>query len=143
MIDISHEIANAFAATQIIVVFVIFLFTIFYPIIQKSIAAEKQVGDGEKAINRLIKGKRSTFLSKCSILILGNFLVFLLFLPVIYSIYINGTFNYETYSFIVIFAFTSCFLAWSIYMGYELINNIKELGNFTCFSTIKYIILDK
>ncbi len=140
MTDISQEITNAFAATQIIIVFIIFLFTIFYPIIQESIAAEKRSTDAERGKKRLMENKRDTFLSKCLILILGNLLVFFLFLPVIYSIRINWTFNYETYSFMVIFAFMSCFLVWSIYMGYELLNKIRELGNFTRFDTIKYII---
>lgn len=146
--DLSQQIGSAFEATQIILVFTIFIFTMFYSDIKGRINEEVGPGGGEIAQSRLQEKVKETFWGKCFILILSNCLVFLLFLPVFYSISValfqNRTpLNYEMYSFLLIFLFESCFLVWSIMLSYKILNKIRNLGKFTRFETLKYIFKRK
>lgn len=142
--DITQQISHSFDATQIIIVFNIFIFTMFYPSIQSKINVKPAASDGEKAIGRIIEKVKRTFWDKCIILILSNCLVFLLFLPVLCSVLIdlsqNLSYNYDTYSFLLIFLFILLFFGWSIKLTYQILVKIKELGNLTHLGTIKYII---
>lgn len=144
MADIINVISNTFQSTQLIVVFVIFLFTLFYHDIQKKINTDSI--DGKKATERLIKSIKETFWGKSFILILATLLVIGLFLPVLWEI-INLspklTFDYGIYSFCLIFIFILSFFAWSIWLGYKLLKKIKELGEYNYIDTIKYILMGK
>lgn len=140
MMDISTEISNAYQATQLIIVFVIFLFTIFYPTIRLKIDTDAM--DGFHAKKRFMIEIRSTFWSKSFIIFLSNLLVILLLLPVINTLARNfdWNFNYEIYSFLVLFIFLLGLFIWSISLSYNVINKIKVVGKFTRSQTIKFIL---
>jgi hypothetical protein len=144
MTDISLIISNAFTATQLIVVFVIFLFTFFYPEIQSIKNQEIEEEESNIATNLLVNQIKETFWGRCVILFFSNLLVFILFLPVFIQILItlkqNWSFNYEIYSFILIFIFISGFLLWSLLLTYQLFDRIKELKKLNFLGTVKYLL---
>lgn len=143
MTDLSSEINAAFTATQVLLVFVIFLFTIFYPEIQR-VKYEDSNEESDIAKNNLAKKVRDAFWGKCFILISSISLVLCLFAPVCYQVAIsltkNFNYNYSIYSFILVFTFSLGFLIWSIKLSHELYKKIKDLKGSNFFGTLKYII---
>lgn len=145
-IDFNPEIKIAFTATQIILVFVIFLFTLFYRDIQDA-WQKKPKEDGTNAKYNVAENVKEVFWSKSIILVLSSLLVFLVFLPAIFQIFINwiynSVFDYISWCGTLIFLFISCFLYWSIKLSYLLFGNIKELRGLDNVETTKYILENK
>lgn len=144
MDDLNHQISTVFAATQLIVVLVIFLFTIYFPIIDKKINIKLKEGEGKKVAIKYAKSIKKTFWGKSVILILGNLLVLSLFLPLLCQVIINlfQNWSYELYSFLIIFIFISVISIWSLILAIKLFNNIKKLTKFSRWSTFKFLFKD-
>ena len=145
MVDLNQQISDVYTATQLIVVFVVFLFTIYFPIIDKKINIKLKEGEGVRAANKYAKSIKKTFWGKSIILILSNFLVLSLFAPiicpVITSLYHNW--SYETYSFLIIFIFIFAIFIWSIIMAYNLFGKIKKIMKFSNWETVIYLVLNE
>lgn len=135
--DITIEINNAFTATQLLIVFVLFLFTLFYSKIQEKIELEE---DGTIAKQILSEEIRNTLWNKSFILFISTLLIILLFFPVLIQICFNWSYSYQVYSFLVIFTFVFGFFGWSIKLMRQLIIKIKDLRKTSNFNTFKFII---
>jgi len=104
MVDIAVEIHNTLATTQILIVFILFLFTLFYSDIQKML---KETPDDDVSFdNKELKEEIiETFWYKSFILFVSTLLIFLLFVPVVKQINFNESLNNEIVQFLLIFVF--------------------------------------
>ena len=145
MIDLNQQISNVYIATQLIVVFSIFLFTIYFPIIDEKINIKLKEGEGVRAANKYAKSIKKTFWGRSIILILGNLLVLSLFLPLIKQVIVSlfQNWSYETYSYLIIFIFIFAIFVWSLIMAYNLFDKIKKLMKFSNWETVVYLVLNK
>lgn len=143
MLDISSEMSSVLQSTEVILVFVIFLFTLFYKDIEHSIKVERT--DGEYDNKRIKSNVRSVFWGKNCALLISMFIAFCLLFPMFLEIITNlpSNLDYITYSFLCIFIFQSVFFIWSIWLSYQILDNIKELGDYDRFETLKYVLKRK
>jgi len=123
MVDIAVEIHNTLATTQILIVFILFLFTLFYPDIQKML---KETPDDDVSFdNKELKEEIiETFWYKSFILFVSTLLIFLLFVPVVKQINFNESLNNEIVQFLLIFVFVFGFFLWSMKLMIHLIYTI-------------------
>ncbi len=146
MVDINQKIDIAFTAIQLILVFVIFLFTLFYPEIQ-NVKREDSKEESIQARKNLANKVKDVFWGKCIILVSSSLLAFLLFLPVFLQVLIDliysFKFSYENYCFTLVFLFICCFLYWSIKLSKQLFNRIQDLRKLKRIETIKYLFRGK
>lgn len=142
--DISSEISTFFQSTELIIVFVIFLFTLFYQDIQDN--AKIGLKDGYKENKRNKDNVRSIFWSKAFILLISMILVVSLLTPVLCGILnslSNLTLDYGIYSFLVVYLFLFAFFIWSIILSYNILKNIRRLGKYGKSETLKYVFTGK
>ena len=123
MVDIAVEIHNTLATTQILIVFILFLFTLFYSDIQKML---KETPDDDVSFDNkeLKKEIIETLWYKLFILFLSTLLIFLLFVPVVKQINFNESLNNEIVQFLLIFVFVFGFFLWSMKLMIHLIYTI-------------------
>ncbi|NMC58524.1 MAG: hypothetical protein GYA51_03930 [Candidatus Methanofastidiosa archaeon] len=123
MVDIAVEIHNTLATTQILIVFILFLFTLFYSDIQKML---KETPDDDVSFdNKELKEEIiETFWYKSFILFVSTLLIFLLFVPVVKQINFNESLNNEIVQFLLIFVFVFGFFLWSMKLMIHLIYTI-------------------
>lgn len=125
MVDIAVEIHNTLASTQILLVFILFLFTLFYPDIQKMLKQtpeEDAPHDNKKLREEIIE----TFWYKSFTLFVTTLLIFLLFLTVVCQIIISRSLNNEIIQFLLIFLFVLGFFIWTLILMGKLIYKIKK-----------------
>lgn len=109
MLDIAAEVQSIFQTTQILIVFILFLFTLFYSEIQEKI---KQGPEETTLANKeLLKEIKQTFWHKSFLLFVSISLIFLLYLTVFIKIVSNW--SSEVVQFLLIFIFVVGFFFWS------------------------------
>lgn len=123
MLDIAAEVQSIFQTTQILIVFILFLFTLFYSDIQKML---KETPDDDVSFdNKELKEEIiETFWYKSFILFVSTLLIFLLFVPVVKQINFNESLNNEIVQFLLIFVFVFGFFLWSMKLMIHLIYTI-------------------
>lgn len=109
MLDIAAEVQSIFQTTQILLVFILFLFTLFYSEIQEKI---KQGPEETTLANKeLLKEIKQTFWHKSFLLFVSISLIFLLYMTVFIKIVSNW--SSEVVQFLLIFIFVAGFFFWA------------------------------
>lgn len=148
MTDIATEITTAVQSTQLISVFVIFLFTLFYPIIQEKIRIKPN--DSPKRNKNVRNEIKQTIKAQCFILLFINGLVLALFLPlswtVFWNAFKNGNFDFSTNSFLLITFLILIIFLWILYLTYKLIENMRKFEDsafWSFFGTVKLLSMGR
>lgn len=130
--DIDQQITQAFQASQLILVFVIVLFNIFYLEIQRYI--HKTIPLDENDHEEYYKYLNDTLKPFCKLLIILFVILFILFLPLTLEIIIqslilitheninNWDFNFIRTSYVIIALLILLF----VYLTIKLFNNLKK-----------------
>jgi len=125
---IDEEIRSAFAATSLILVFVLALFDLRYAGIRRALEREAPAGEHARQVFR--QELLATLVKACGPPLIVSLIAFYLFLPMVVRVirvseFDLWDFNFTRTSFVFVAGLVSVFFLWSLYLALSVLRRIR------------------